>query len=596
MKLKRKLLGGLILVAIAYITLNVGFCRFYLYSEFVELENAAAHRDIERCARTIEREMHLLDTQCADWASWDDTYKFIQDQNPQYKTSNLLLSTFTDNRLHLICFVDTKGDIVWQQLWDLDSDPPRKEDPAKICPPGCGEPKGCFHQQFPKGKARGIVMSRRGPMMLCSRPILTSDNKGPHRGTLIFGRYLDDGLIGKLQEQVHVEFDVLPVGNIPEAADRQPAEVLLTGKESQVLLLLHSKEIRAYISLTNTRGKPIIVLRGRIPRELTQKGATMMLLAVMSIVAMTVILTAILYFLLQRLVVGPISRLTRYAEKISPDSDGKTPDIPADMNRKDEIGILAAKWHDLLRRLQLDITQRKEAEEALREYQKQLQDMTSELGIVEEKQRRVISAELHDRIGQTLVAAKLKLGVLRSGLQTPENIAMTDTLVGLIDQTTRDVWSLTFELCPPILYDVGLKAALEWLAKQFSERHGIKFRIKDSGELVVLPDEIRGFLFQAVRELLNNVVKHAQGDDVRIIFAQNDDELRITVEDNGVGFDRTTVKAKAGKPCGFGLFSIRERLRYFGGELQLDSQPQGGSRVTMTVPIPQTEEPVENLA
>ncbi|MCD4825895.1 MAG: ATP-binding protein [Phycisphaerae bacterium] len=595
MKLKSKLLGGLILVAIAYIALNVGLCRFYLYSEFEELENAAARRNIERCARTIEREIHLLDRLCIDWAAWDDTYKFIQDQNPQYQASNLVSTSFTDNRLHLMCFVDTKGDIVWQQVWDLDSDPPRQEDPAKVCPSGCGEPKGCFYRQFPKAKARGIVMSRRGPMMLCSQPILTSDNKGPSRGTLIFGRYLDEDLIGKLREQIHVEFDVLPAGNIPEATDRRPAEAILAGEESLVLLPLHSKEMRAYIALHDTHGKPIIVLRGRIPRDLTQKGTTMMFFAVMSIVAITVILTAILYFLLQRLVVGPVLRLTRYAEKISPDSDGKTPDIPAGLDRNDEIGILAAKWHDLLSRLQFDITQRKDAEEALREYQKQLQDMASELGIVEEKQRRSISAELHDRIGQTLVAAKLKLGVLRTGLQTPENIAMTDALVGLIDQTTRDVWSLTFELCPPILYDVGLKAALEWLAKQFSERHGIKFTIEDGCELVALPDEIRGFLFQAVRELLNNVIKHAQANDVRIIFAQDNDELRITVGDNGVGFDRTAVKAKAGKSCGFGLFSIRERLRYFGGELQLDSQPQNGAKVTITVPVPQTEEAVEDI-
>ena len=225
-----------------------------------------------------------------------------------------------------------------------------------------------------------------------------------------------------------------------------------------------------------------------------------------------------------------------------------------------------------------DITQRKEAEQKLLEYQQQLRSMASELSLTEARERKRIASDLHDRIGQALALTRIKLGTLKAGTNSAGKIQSIEETIRLIEGTIREVRTLIFELSSPLLYEVGLKAAVEQLVEQFQDQHGIRISLEDDGLPKPLSIDGSVVLFQATRELLLNAVKHAAAHCIRVKMSRRNNYVEITVQDDGVGFSVTGI---AFKPCsegGYGLFSIRERLEYLGGRVHVESAPGRGTR------------------
>jgi PAS domain S-box-containing protein len=225
-----------------------------------------------------------------------------------------------------------------------------------------------------------------------------------------------------------------------------------------------------------------------------------------------------------------------------------------------------------------NIQDRKSSEEQLLAYQEQLQSLASELSLSEERERRRIATNLHDRIGQSLAFARLTLASLSQDGPIKE-------VRELIEQAIVDTRSLTFELSPPVLYELGLAAGLEWLARKIQQDHGIQTRFHDDGQPKPLDEKFRVVLFQAVRELLVNVVKHARATHARVLLRREADALRIIIEDDGVGFDVSHLTAKPDAIRTFGLFNIRERVEYLGGRMKIRSEPGSGTRVTLMAPL-----------
>ena len=151
-----------------------------------------------------------------------------------------------------------------------------------------------------------------------------------------------------------------------------------------------------------------------------------------------------------------------------------------------------------------------------------------------------------------------------------------------VEQSIADTRALTFDLSPPILYDLGLKAAVGWLAEQLAERHGLLVSVEglDVPELDV---DVASVLFRIVRELLTNVVKHAQISRAKVIFHRDGDHVGIDVVDGGVGFDATVLGPRASR--GFGLFSVRQQIGRLGGTLEIASAGGAGTRVSLRVPL-----------
>ncbi|MGA2500846.1 MAG: sensor histidine kinase, partial [Tepidisphaeraceae bacterium] len=224
-------------------------------------------------------------------------------------------------------------------------------------------------------------------------------------------------------------------------------------------------------------------------------------------------------------------------------------------------------------------------------YQARLQSLAVELSRTEERERRQIAATLHDAIGHTLAFVLMKL---RGTPGAPSEEGVPDQIeeaCGLIESCIRQARSLTLELSPPILYEIGLEAAIEWLAERLQREHGLTARIHDDGQSKPLPEEFRAVFFSAARELLFNVVKHAKAKNVVIRLARSGDAYEVVIEDDGIGFDSNI---QASRNPGFGLFSIRERISHLGGQFEVDSAPGRGCRVTLRIPLAGGQSGVED--
>ena len=228
-----------------------------------------------------------------------------------------------------------------------------------------------------------------------------------------------------------------------------------------------------------------------------------------------------------------------------------------------------------------DITERKQAEEKIHKFQQRLRSLTSQISLTEEQERRRLAICLHDQIGQTLAVIRLKLATLQQS-SSDGYAKQIASIQELLDQAIQRTRSLTFDLSPPVLYELGLEAALEWLAEQFQKQHDIIFKVEDDGKPKPLADACRGILFMAVRELLVNVIKHANAQNVSISIQRVGKKVRVIVQDDGVGFNSSQIETQTNV---FGLFSIRERLRHVGGNVNLESRCGHGTCVSLVAPV-----------
>jgi signal transduction histidine kinase len=238
--------------------------------------------------------------------------------------------------------------------------------------------------------------------------------------------------------------------------------------------------------------------------------------------------------------------------------------------------------------LNREVLQRKQAEEQLAAYQADLRSLASQLTLAEERERRRLAVRLHDQIGQNLAISHIKLEELQAGLKDHGLSGLAGEvqyLARLIKETIVETQSLTSRISPPILYDLGLEAALEWLTDRFSHQHGLLTYFESDRQPKPVDDNLKVLLFQAVQELLVNIVKHAKAHSLKVSMWRQEDNLCIGVEDDGVGFNPARPDYRRREGGGFGLFSIRERLRPLGGKLEVKSEPNGGTEFVLSVPL-----------
>jgi PAS domain S-box-containing protein len=228
-----------------------------------------------------------------------------------------------------------------------------------------------------------------------------------------------------------------------------------------------------------------------------------------------------------------------------------------------------------------DVSARRESEARIVAYQEKLRQMSFDAALAEERERRRIAADLHDRIGQSLALSKMKLeGMVR---QSEGRTAM-DEAIDLLSQSITDTRTLIFDLSPPILYELGLEEALSWLAEDLAKRWGIDIVLDTDRAAKPLGDATAALVFRAVRELLTNVLKHAHVPAAKVSLRRSGDDIEIDVEDQGVGFDLDAAPARVGQG-GFGLFNVREQISRLGGTIEVESIAQKGTRVSLRLPL-----------
>ena len=198
--------------------------------------------------------------------------------------------------------------------------------------------------------------------------------------------------------------------------------------------------------------------------------------------------------------------------------------------------------------------------------------------LAEERERQELAQDLHDSLGQALFQARLMLDNASRKLPELKKVA------GILEGVGKTANILAFELSPPILRQLGVKAAIRWLAKDMGIRFGLSVSVNDDGRTVAMHERLGVVLFRSVRELLINVAKHGRTESAHVTVTASDQNLQVVVEDQGKGFDLANQPLHVEKGH-FGLFSVRERLEYLDGTLNIQSAPGAGTRVTVNVPI-----------
>ncbi|MBZ5496230.1 MAG: response regulator [Acidobacteriia bacterium] len=263
-------------------------------------------------------------------------------------------------------------------------------------------------------------------------------------------------------------------------------------------------------------------------------------------------------------------------------------------------------------RLAAEIAERKQAEEALRDRENQLralnetlehrvtertaevQDqaeklraLAADLSRVEQQERKRLAKVLHDHIQQLLVAAQMHLGALKLEA-TPggRGAPLTQAIESILAEAIEASRSLAVELSPPVLHEVGLIAGLEWLADHVREQSHFRVEVESDNGTEPAEEEVRLLLFECVRELLLNAIKHSGQSQAAVTVEHTPDKrIKITVADAGKGFDPSLLKARSKKTPTFGLFSIQQRLTHLGGSVQIETAPGHGVRVTLLAPL-----------
>ncbi len=277
----------------------------------------------------------------------------------------------------------------------------------------------------------------------------------------------------------------------------------------------------------------------------------------------------------ERLLIDAVAgRLGRVAERMLAEEALAKAKDELEIRVRERTAELAKANEDLSREMSV----RKRAEDELRALSRQLVE-------TQENERRTISRELHDQVGQSLTALGINLNIIQTQIsdKAPDLLrSRLDESLSLVEQTTERIRDVMANLRPPVLDDYGLVAALHWYGEQFARRTGIAVTVEGEEPVPRLETRVENALFRIAQETLNNAAKHAKATQVTVTIEVDNGTLRMVIADDGVGFDPARLPTP-GVNRGWGLLTMRERAEVVGGVFRIESRPGSGTRLIVEV-------------
>jgi signal transduction histidine kinase len=242
------------------------------------------------------------------------------------------------------------------------------------------------------------------------------------------------------------------------------------------------------------------------------------------------------------------------------------------------VGLLLAAF-TIRRTLNLEHELQQRYQEGMRA-QQELKELSARLLSAQEEERRAISRELHDEVGQSLSALLMEAGnaAARVPRDSPEVRRNVESIKKLAEASVNVIRNMTLLLRPSMLDDFGLVPALEWQAREMSKRTGMRVQVAAEESADQLPDQLKTCIYRVVQEALHNCARHANARTVKVVVRHEQSRIVLSVEDDGRGFDATRVR-------GLGLVGMEERVNHLGGAFEIDSWPGAGTRVAVQLPI-----------
>jgi signal transduction histidine kinase len=614
MTLRTKTLGivGATLVALLVVLYFISATIFL--DGFARVEETTTRRNVQRALDAYTDEIAKLNTYAGDWATWDDSYAFIEDGNETFRTTNLNDVAMARLNLNLFVYVHTSGRIVFGAGYDpqVGQGMPMPESFRVHLVPNA---LLLQHPDIHLGQT-GLVILPEGPLLLASRPILTSEGAGPSRGTMIMGRYLDAALIEQLGQRTHVGLNIQSFDAPQLSADFAAARALLLVGEPSVVQPLNDDTVAGYTLVRDIYDQPALLMRVTLPREIYAQGRASTQYQVWWLLVVGLVFGGVTLVSLERLVLARLSRLGAEVSHI-----GISRDLAARVSLagRDELAHLAAEINGMLgalekaqvehQRVENELYQAKEAaetanvqlERAARHKDEFLASMSHELrtplntilGMTETLQEGIFGAITHEQtealcdieasgrhllalINDILDLSKVEAGKLDLQIEEVELVVIAQASLRLISQVARQK-------------DLRIVSSL------------------DSTVGMLQADARR--LKQMLVNLLSNAVKFTSaGGTIGLDVVGDADAQRahLTVWDTGIGIAADDLPrlfqrfvqldsrlARQYNGTGLGLALVQRIAALHGGSVAVESTLGQGSRFTITLPwvaaVPETD-------
>jgi sensor domain CHASE-containing protein len=343
MGLRKRTLTIIGVLAIIMMVTVYFFSHSLLLNSFEKLEETNVHQNVGRFQSALSDDVSDLHSKSGDWAVWDDTYAFIVAPNANYINSNIVDTAFTALKTNILLFVNLSGQIVCGRAYDL-------HNMTEVPVPESIEKELSSHDVLWRNlttdsSTNGIILLPENPLLISSRPILTSRGEGPVHGALIMARYLDSEEIGQLARMTDLSIILRRYNDSPVPPDFQNAISSFLNNETVFIQPLNADHVAGYGLIRDVYGNPILVSRIDIPRDIYKQGLSTINYFLLSLLGLTVIFVAAIVLFMERTVLYRVVKLTRAVRSIGRNRDLKTR-VPADGN--DELSGLAKSINEML--------------------------------------------------------------------------------------------------------------------------------------------------------------------------------------------------------------------------------------------------------
>lgn len=350
MTLYKKTLFIVALTLVILIALLYGISQITIRIGFEQLEEDNTRQNVQRALSILSREISDLDSVTSDWASWDDTYNFIEDTNTDYIETNLVEGTFVALRLNLILYIDSSGNVGFSKAFDIQS---KEEIPVPQSLLEYISPDGLLLLHPPtENSVAGILSLPENPILIASRPILTSEEEGPIRGTLIMGRYLDDVEVQRLSKFTYLSLTIQSIEDLQMPSDFEAVYTSLyeSPYESPIVVRpLTAESVAGYALLKDIYGKPIMIMKVTIPRDIHQQGQNSMYYFILSLAGAGLVFGGLILVILEKSVLSRLAKIATAVNNIrtTGDMSGRVT-----VAGNDELAGLADNVNNMLETLQ----------------------------------------------------------------------------------------------------------------------------------------------------------------------------------------------------------------------------------------------------